>query len=148
MNSPEIEPYAAEIVDTLMDLVHVENEDNAVLCMKTIMDLERHQMAATASRVQPFLDLIQEMFQMMEQVVNDTFDNPTNHSHHNQPSQSQGQVHLPQPSQTRAPKRKTPRSLRKECNRSRFSQSVQSSSCQSSKSIGTLCLQMSRSLCP
>jgi transformation/transcription domain-associated protein len=88
MNSSEIEPYAADIVDTLMELVRFENEDNAVLCMKTIMDLERHQTNATATRVQPFLDLIQEMFQMMEQVVNDTFDSPTNHSHHNQPSQS------------------------------------------------------------
>ena len=60
MTSPEIVPYAAEIVQTLMDLVSVENEDNAVLCMKTIMDLERHQTVATASKVQPFLDLIQE----------------------------------------------------------------------------------------
>ena len=88
MQTADIEPYAADIVDTLMDLVRVENEDNAVLCMKTIMDLERHQTTATASKIQPFLDLIQEMFQMMEQVVNDTFDNPTSHNHHNQPSQS------------------------------------------------------------
>lgn len=57
-----------------MELVRVENEDNAVLCMKTIMDLERHQVPATATKVQPFLDLIQEMFQLMEKVVRDTFD--------------------------------------------------------------------------
>jgi transformation/transcription domain-associated protein len=88
LNSPEIEPYAADIVDTLMDLVRVENEENAVLCMKTIMDLERHQTVATAPKVQPFLDLIQEMFQMMQQVVSDTFDNPTNPGSQNQPSQS------------------------------------------------------------
>ena len=59
-----------------MELVRVENEDNAVLCMKTIMDLERHQLTATASKVQPFLELIQEMFQLMGKVVKDTFDNP------------------------------------------------------------------------
>ena len=57
-----------------MELVRIENEDNAVLCMKTIMDLERNQVSATASKVQPFLDLIQEMFQLMEKVVKDTFD--------------------------------------------------------------------------
>lgn len=74
MNSRDIEPYAPEMVDKLMELARVENEDNAVLCMKTIMDLERHQIAATAARVQPFLDLIQEMFRGMEQVVKDTFD--------------------------------------------------------------------------
>ena len=76
MQSPEMEPYAAEIVDLLMELVRIENEDNAVLCMKTVMDLERHQLTATAPKVQPFLDLIQEMFQMMDQVVRETFDIP------------------------------------------------------------------------
>lgn len=71
-----LKPYAAGIVDLLMGLVRTENEDNAVLCMKTIMDLERYQTEATASKVQPFLDLIQEMFETMEQVVKDTFDSP------------------------------------------------------------------------
>jgi transformation/transcription domain-associated protein len=75
MNNPEaVEPFAEEIVDVLMELVRIENEDNAVLCMKAIMDLERHHHKATQSKVQPFLDLIQEMFQMMDQVVKDTFD--------------------------------------------------------------------------
>ena len=72
-----LKPHAAEIVDLLMNLVKVENEDNAVLCMKTIMDLERYQAEATSSKVQPFLDLIQEMFETMEHVVKDTFDAPT-----------------------------------------------------------------------
>lgn len=75
MNNPEaVEPFAEEIVDVLMELVRIENEDNAVLCMKAIMDLERHHPHATNSRVQLFLDLIQEMFQMMDQVVKETFD--------------------------------------------------------------------------
>ncbi|KAL4938978.1 hypothetical protein BDV06DRAFT_44315 [Aspergillus oleicola] len=77
MMSPDVEPYAADMVDLLMDLVRIENEENAVLCMKTIMDLERNQAKATALRVQPFLELIQEMFQTMEQVVRDTFDTPS-----------------------------------------------------------------------
>ena len=72
----EHKPYAADILDLLMGLVRTENEDNAILCMKTIMDLERHQPEATAAKVQPFLDLILEMFQAMEQVVKDTFDTP------------------------------------------------------------------------
>ena len=72
-----LKPYAANLVDTLMALVRIENEDNAVLCMKTIMDLERYQTEATANKVQPFLDLIQEMFETMEQVVKDTFDIPS-----------------------------------------------------------------------
>ena len=71
-----LKPFAAGIVDLLMNLVRIENEDNAVLCMKTIMDLERYQTEATAGKVQPFLELIQEMFETMEQVVKDTFDSP------------------------------------------------------------------------
>ena len=72
-----LEPYAPQIVDKLMGLVKVENEENAILCMKTIMDLLRNQKQALADRVQPFLSLIQEMFQMMEQAVGETFDNPS-----------------------------------------------------------------------
>lgn len=77
MAAPDVEPYAGDMVDSLMELVRVENEENAVLCMKTIMDLERNQAKVTANRVQPFLELIQEMFQTMEQVVRDTFDTPS-----------------------------------------------------------------------
>jgi transformation/transcription domain-associated protein len=77
MNPVEaVEPHAAKIVDKLMTLVKIENEDNAVLCMKIIMDFQRHQTKALQDRVQPFLDLIQEMFETMEQAVQDTFDNP------------------------------------------------------------------------
>ncbi|KAF2790408.1 hypothetical protein K505DRAFT_251218 [Melanomma pulvis-pyrius CBS 109.77] len=77
MNPGEaVEPHAAKIVDKLMSLVKIENEDNAVLCMKTIMDFQRHQTKALADRVQPFLDLIQEMFETMDQAVQNTFDNP------------------------------------------------------------------------
>jgi transformation/transcription domain-associated protein len=72
-----VEPHAAKIVDKLMGLVKLENEDNAVLCMKTIMDFQRHQTKALAERVQPFLDLIQEMFETMTQAVHDTFDSGT-----------------------------------------------------------------------
>ncbi|KAL4894795.1 hypothetical protein BDV59DRAFT_164257 [Aspergillus ambiguus] len=86
MASPDVEPYAADMVDLLMDLVRVENEENAVLCMKTIMDLERNQAKATAARVQPFLELIQEMFQTMEQVVRDTFDTPNQSTPSGMPS--------------------------------------------------------------
>ena len=76
-HSEALKQHAAQIVDLLLSLVRTENEDNAILCMKTVMDLERHQPEATTSRVQAFLDLILEMFQAMEHVVKDTFDAPT-----------------------------------------------------------------------
>ena len=84
-----LKQYASDIVELLMNLVRTENEDNAILCMKTIMDMERHQPEATAAKVQPFLDLILEMFQAMEQVVKDTFDTPAQGSTGTTPSNLQ-----------------------------------------------------------
>jgi len=75
--SDALKPYAGALVDLLMSLIKIENEDNAVLCMKIVMDLERLNLEATVDKVQPFLDLIQEMFDQMDQVVTDTFDVPT-----------------------------------------------------------------------
>jgi transformation/transcription domain-associated protein len=93
MSPPEaLEPYAALIVDKLMGLVRTENEENDILIVKTIMDFLRHMNKAVEDRVQPFLDLIQEMFQTMEQTVKDTFDNPVQNGHTavpSTPSQSQ-----------------------------------------------------------
>ncbi|KAI9760646.1 MAG: anaphase promoting complex subunit cdc16 [Chaenotheca gracillima] len=81
MNPPEaLDPYAADLMDLLMGLAKIENEDNAVLCMKIMMDLQRQQPKALAEKVQLFLDLIQEMFQSMEQAVRDTIDNPAQSS--------------------------------------------------------------------
>ena len=72
-----IEPYVVDIIERLMGLIKVENEENAVICMKTVMDFQRTQTSASEKTVQPFLTSIQEMFEGMGQVVKDTFDTPT-----------------------------------------------------------------------
>ncbi|KAI1805545.1 hypothetical protein F4811DRAFT_218653 [Daldinia bambusicola] len=73
--SPEpFEPYAEEIVDILMNLVRNDNEDNATLCVKIISDIMRHQPKVLHGKVQPFLDLIQELFEQMEKVVKEQLD--------------------------------------------------------------------------
>ncbi|KAI9676027.1 MAG: hypothetical protein M1817_000770 [Caeruleum heppii] len=74
--SEALEPFAPGVVDLLVSLVKIENEDNAVLCMKTIMDFHRHQGKVLADRVQPFLNLIQELFQAMDQAIKDAFSSP------------------------------------------------------------------------
>ncbi|CZR69557.1 related to the component Tra1 of the SAGA complex [Phialocephala subalpina] len=76
VNPPEpFEPYAEEVVDLLMNLVKTDNEENAALCVKTIMDIMRHQTKVLQDKVQPFLTLIQELFDQMESVVRDQLDN-------------------------------------------------------------------------
>ena len=81
-NPPEpFQPYAEEIVDLLIGLVRIDNEENATICVKTIMDIMRHQQAVCAEKVQPFLTLIQDLFDQMESVVRDQLDNPEPGAH-------------------------------------------------------------------
>ena len=68
--------HISPMIDRLMGLIKIENEDNAILCLKTIMDLARYQTEASTGKVQEFLDLILELFDAMEQTVKDNFDVP------------------------------------------------------------------------
>jgi len=70
-----LQPWRTDVLDLLMDLVRIENEENAVLCMKTIMDFQRTYQKQLGDQVQPFLDLIMDMFRQMPKAVKDTFDN-------------------------------------------------------------------------
>ena len=69
------EPYAEETIDLLMGLVRSDNEENAVLCVKIISDIMRHQHKVLAPKVQSFLSLIQELFEQLERVVREQLDN-------------------------------------------------------------------------
>ena len=73
------EPYAEEMVDLLMQLVRTDNEENATLCVKITSDILRHQykVTAVANKVQPFLTLIQNLFEQMDHVVREQLDNPS-----------------------------------------------------------------------
>ncbi|TQS39408.1 hypothetical protein Golomagni_00069 [Golovinomyces magnicellulatus] len=86
--SEHFEPYAVEVVNLLIGLVKVDNEENASTCVKTIMDIMRHQTKAVHEQVQPFLTLIQEIFGQMETVVQDLLDYPpgsSSQTHQNSP---------------------------------------------------------------
>ncbi|KAG9241802.1 hypothetical protein BJ878DRAFT_544879 [Calycina marina] len=70
------QPFAEEIVELLINLVRIDNEENATLCVKTVMDIMRHQQQACGEKVQPFLTLIQDLFDQMGTVVHEQLDNP------------------------------------------------------------------------
>ncbi|KAI9481535.1 MAG: hypothetical protein EXX96DRAFT_217391 [Benjaminiella poitrasii] len=71
-----LKEYVPELCRALMKILRVENEDNAVVCVKIIIDLHRSFRPMLEDQVQPFLDIVQEIFQNMEQTVKDAFDNP------------------------------------------------------------------------
>ncbi|KAK0264884.1 transcription-associated protein 1 [Friedmanniomyces endolithicus] len=64
-NNSVAEPYAERIVDACLGLVKVENEDNAVLYYTKTQSV--------AEKVQPFLELVLELFDGTDQTVKDTF---------------------------------------------------------------------------
>jgi len=68
------EPYASETVDLLIGLVRNDNEENAVLCVKIISEIMRHQHKVLAPKVQPFLDLIHELFEQVNKIVQEQLD--------------------------------------------------------------------------
>ncbi|KAK6079371.1 histone acetylase complex subunit (FAT domain-containing protein) [Seiridium cupressi] len=74
-SSPEpFESYADEVVEILMGLVKSDNEDNATLCVKIISDIMRHQHKVLQGKVQPFLTLIQDLFEQTERNVREQLD--------------------------------------------------------------------------
>lgn len=71
-----LKDFAVDLCDTLMQLLRIENEDNAVVCLKIIIDLHRSYKHILEEQVQPFLDIVQDIYKNMEQTVKDTFDTP------------------------------------------------------------------------
>lgn len=58
----------------LMHILRTDNEENAVLSLKIMIDLHRNYKTVVADQVQPFLDFVFEMYQSMPAIVKDAFD--------------------------------------------------------------------------
>ncbi|CAI2169805.1 6786_t:CDS:10 [Funneliformis geosporum] len=71
-----LKTYATELLQLLMHLLRIENEENAVICLKIIIELHRSYKLLLEDQVQPFLDIVKEMYVNMEQAVKDAFDSP------------------------------------------------------------------------
>ena len=62
-----------------MSLVRNDNEDNAILCIKAVADIMRHQHKVLQPKVQTFLSLIRELFDGMERAVREQLDSAPAH---------------------------------------------------------------------
>ncbi|CAG8494689.1 11619_t:CDS:10, partial [Ambispora leptoticha] len=71
-----LKPYALDLLKLVMQLLRTENEENAVICLKIIIDLHKYYKLILEDQVQPFLDIVQEMYQNMKQTVHEVFDTP------------------------------------------------------------------------
>jgi transformation/transcription domain-associated protein len=57
-----LQPYAANLLKLSMFLLEVENEDNAVICLRIIIDLHKNYRPMLEGDVQPFLDIVQKIY--------------------------------------------------------------------------------------
>lgn len=71
------QPFSEQILDALTKILVEENEDNGVLCMKIITSLQKAYKTTLAEKVQPFLEVIQKIYENMDQTVEDVFSNDT-----------------------------------------------------------------------
>ena len=69
-----LKDYAKDIMGLLMHILKTDNEENAVISLKIIIDLHRNYKTLVADQVQPFLDFVFEMYANMPAIVKDTFD--------------------------------------------------------------------------
>ncbi|KAJ3053641.1 hypothetical protein HK097_003754, partial [Rhizophlyctis rosea] len=69
-----LRPYASELIDTMMHVFRVDNEENATIALKILMELNRTYKGFLEANAQAFLDIVMEMYGNMEQAVKETFD--------------------------------------------------------------------------
>lgn len=76
---PHSEPfrqYESKVLELMVKLLKVENEDNALLCIKVMIDGFRSHKDQAEPFVEPFLDLVKQMYANLKGVVEKEFGAP------------------------------------------------------------------------
>ena len=66
-------PKVAELVQLLLKLMQVDNEDNAIIALKIIIDLHRSYKDVVGDTAVAFLDIVRGVYEVMPEVVAQTF---------------------------------------------------------------------------
>ncbi|KAL6045043.1 putative transformation/transcription domain-associated protein [Balamuthia mandrillaris] len=72
-NNEHLKPYAHNLLKLSMYLLEVENEENAVICLRIIIDLHKNYRPMLEEEVQPFLDIVQKIYSELPKTVRLTF---------------------------------------------------------------------------
>lgn len=70
-----LESHAVELLELSTKIVHEDNEDNGVLCLKIIANLHRFYKAKLTAYVVPFVELVTTIMDNIPGVVHELFDN-------------------------------------------------------------------------
>ena len=72
-NNELLRPYVHNLLKLAMYLLEVENEENAVICLRIIIDLHKNYRPTLETEVQPFLDIVQKIYNELPKTVLNTF---------------------------------------------------------------------------
>lgn len=64
---------SVEVMSLMVHLLRTDNEENGAVCVKIVIDYHRTYKAALEQHVQPFIDVVLEMYSNMEALVQETF---------------------------------------------------------------------------
>ncbi|KAI9209824.1 uncharacterized protein BJ171DRAFT_609195 [Polychytrium aggregatum] len=68
--------FVPNLMSSFVHLLKVDNEENAVICLKIIVEFHKIYKAALEDYVQPFFDIVQDMYKNMDAAVQEAFDVP------------------------------------------------------------------------
>ncbi|KAE8910303.1 hypothetical protein PF005_g1396 [Phytophthora fragariae] len=71
-----LRPYVAQLLQLLMEVLQKDNEDNALIALKTLFDLHRNYRPGLCNEVQPFLELVQLMYKNLQTTMTKQFSGP------------------------------------------------------------------------
>ncbi|KAL4095775.1 hypothetical protein PRIC1_009146 [Phytophthora ramorum] len=71
-----LRPYVAQLLQLLMEVLQKDNEDNALIALKTLFDLHRNYRPGLRNEVQPFLELVQLMYKNLQTTMKKQFSGP------------------------------------------------------------------------
>ena len=73
-NNEHLRPFSHNLLKLSMYLLEVENEENAVICLRIIIDLHKNYRPNLENEVQAFLDIVQKIYTELPNTVALTFE--------------------------------------------------------------------------
>ncbi|TDH64928.1 uncharacterized protein CCR75_008854 [Bremia lactucae] len=71
-----LRPYVTQLLQLLMEVLQKDNEDNALIALKTLFDLHRNYRPGLRNEVQPFMELVQLMYRNLQSTMKKQLSGP------------------------------------------------------------------------
>ncbi|KAL3903756.1 MAG: hypothetical protein SGPRY_011546, partial [Prymnesium sp.] len=79
-NNETLRPHVQTMLSLCMHLLEIDNEENAVICLRIIFDLHKNFRPSLEREVQPFLEFVQKIYKGLPKSVQQVFaDKPAPH---------------------------------------------------------------------